>query len=285
MSSMTRFLLSFVFVASLAAPGVASAEEPPPGRPMMQVNLPIDLTVTAVGGAAWITTEVLKSKIAPASCRWCSPPGIDDSIARAVHWSNTKTAARISDVGLYGLAPLAAFGFDAAVVYATGGTLAEWGKDALVILESMVVAADLTQIVKFSVGRERPLLEYGSVDPDERDSRDNNLSFFSGHTSFTFSAAVASGTVATLKGYRAAPWIWATGLTIATATGYFRMAADKHYFTDVMIGAIVGSAVGFVVPWLHRPTTSKDAAGARLSGMMASPLPGGGPLVGFSGIW
>ncbi|MDI1481778.1 phosphatase PAP2 family protein [Polyangium sp. y55x31] len=284
MSSMPRLLLSFVFVASLAAPGVALAEEPPPVRPMMQVNLPIDLTVIGVGGAAWITTEALKSKIAPASCRWCSPPGFDDSIARAVHWSDIKTAARLSDVGLYGLAPLAAFGFDAAVVYATGGTLAEWGTDALVILQSMVVAADLTQIVKFSVGRARPLLEYGTVAPDERDNRDNNLSFFSGHTSFTFSAAVASGTVATLKGYRAAPFIWATGLTIAAATGYLRMAADKHYFSDVMVGAIVGSAVGFVVPWLHRPTTSKDA-GARLSGMMASPLPGGGPLVGFSGIW
>ncbi|MDC0740028.1 phosphatase PAP2 family protein [Polyangium mundeleinium] len=285
MSSMPRFLLSFAFVTCLAAPGVASAQEPPPARPMMRVNLPIDLTVIGVGGAAWITTEVLKSKIAPATCRWCSPPGFDDSIARALRWSNTKTAARISDVGLYGLAPLAAFGFDAAVVYASGGTLAEWGTDVIVLLQSMVVAADLTQIVKFSVARERPLLEYGSVSPEDRDNRDNNLSFFSGHTSFTFSAAVSAGTLATLKGYRAAPWIWATGLTIATATGYLRMAADKHYFSDVMVGAIVGSAVGFVVPWLHRPSASlsKDA-GARLSGMMASPLPGGGPFVGFSGI-
>ncbi|MRG94130.1 phosphatase PAP2 family protein [Polyangium spumosum] len=283
MSAMSRSVFSFVFVACLAAPAVAWAEgAPPPARPMMRVNLPVDLTVTGVGAAAWITTEILKSRIAPATCRWCSPPGGDDAIARGLGWDNRKTAATISDVGLFGVAPLAAFGGSALVVYTNGGTLGEWGTDALVILESLVVAADLTQIVKFTVGRERPLLEYGPATAEERKNRDNNLSFFSGHASSTFSLAVSSGMVASLKGYRAAPFIWATGLTIAATTGYLRIAADKHYFSDVVIGAIVGSAVGFVVPWLHRPRA--DGSGPRLSGMNAGPLPSGGALVGFSGM-
>ena len=64
---------------------------------------------------------------------------------------------------------------------------------------------------------------------------------------------MASGTVASLRGYRAAPWIWASGLTLAGVTGYLRIAGDKHYFTDVVTGAVVGSFVGFAVPyWLHR---------------------------------
>jgi membrane-associated phospholipid phosphatase len=282
MPSMPRSMVSLVFVACLAAPAVAWAEDaPPPARPMMRVSLPIDLTVTGVGAAAWVTSEILKSKIAPATCRWCSPTGIDDGVARALRWDNRKTAATISDVGLFGVAPLAAFGGSALLVYTNGGTLGEWGTDALVILESLVVAADLTQIVKFSVGRERPILEYGPVTAEDRANRDNNLSFFSGHASSTFSLAVSSGMVATLKGYRAAPFVWATGLTIAATTGYLRIAADKHYLSDVMLGAIVGSAVGFVVPWLHRP--SADEAGPRLSGMTAGPLPSGGALVGFSG--
>ncbi len=282
MSVMSRSMLSFVLVTCTLVPAGALAEDAPPprARPQMRVSLPIDLTVTGVGGAAWITTEILKSRIAPAACRWCKPPGVDDTIQNGLRWSDRKIAARMSDITGFALAPLAAFGFDAAIVYTSGGTFAEWGTDALVILESMVVAADLTQIVKYSVGRARPLLHYGTGTAEERESRDKNLSFFSGHTSFTFSAAVSAGTVATLKGYRAAPFIWATGLTIAATTGYLRMAADKHYFTDVMVGAVVGSAVGFVVPWLHRPEAEE---GSRVSGMMGGPLPAGGAFVGFNG--
>ena len=82
---------------------------------------------------------------------------------------------------------------------------------------------------------------------------DGNLSFFSGHTSFAFSLAVASGTVASMRGYRAAPAVWGVGLGAAAVTGYLRIAADRHYATDVMTGALVGSALGFAVPYLlHR---------------------------------
>jgi membrane-associated phospholipid phosphatase len=43
---------------------------------------------------------------------------------------------------------------------------------------------------------------------------------------------------------------------MAALTGYLRIAADKHYFTDVLVGAIVGSAIGVAVPYFaHRPST------------------------------
>ena len=38
--------------------------------------------------------------------------------------------------------------------------------------------------------------------------------------------------------------IWISALGLASATGYLRMAADKHYFSDVLTGAVVGSLVG-----------------------------------------
>ena len=38
--------------------------------------------------------------------------------------------------------------------------------------------------------------------------------------------------------------IWISALGLASATGYFRIAADKHYFSDVFVGAIVGSLIG-----------------------------------------
>jgi hypothetical protein len=39
-------------------------------------------------------------------------------------------------------------------------------------------------------------------------------------------------------------------LSLAAATGYLRIAADSHYFSDVLVGAAVGTAVGLLVPHL-----------------------------------
>ena len=89
-----------------------------------------------------------------------------------------------------------------------------------------------------------------------------------------FSLAVASGVVATMRGYRLAPLVWGVGLALASTVGYLRIAADRHYLTDVLAGATIGSAVGFAIPVIfHHPDWNYRAP--RIS---ASPLPGGGAI-------
>ena len=242
-----------------------------PGRKRLRVNVPVDLSVTLGGGAVWILSEVLKPTLAPSQCHWCDPPGVDSSVRDSLRWKNKSPADTTSYVTGFALAPIGALGLDALAVHAGGGTAAEWGEDALVMLESIVVAANINQLVKFAVGRERPFvnaLQEGEKDGTRQPS-DNNLSFFSGHTTLAFSAAVSGGMIASLKGYKSAPCIWATGLVAATATGYLRIAADKHYFTDVLTGAVFGTAVGLVVPWLHRPSNdgNANAHGLRATGL------------------
>jgi len=69
---------------------------------------------------------------------------------------------------------------------------------------------------------------------------------------------------------RWAPLIWAVGLAAAAMVGYLRIAADQHYFTDVLVGAAAGSAIGFAVPYgFHR------GEGA----LAVSPVPGGGAML------
>lgn len=266
-------------------PKTALAADPPDtaGGPRMQVNFPVDLTIAGAGAAIWLTSELLKGKIAPATCHWCEPPAGDLAIKNAWRWQNTKPADTASYVTGFALAPIAALGLDAASVYARGGSFREWGEDATVIVESIVVAANLNQLVKFLVGRERPFVHdlAASDKLNTKSPGDNNLSFYSGHTMLGFVSAVSAGTVASLKGYRAAPLIWGTGLTFAVATGYLRIAADKHYFSDVLTGAIMGSAAGFLVPWLHRPKSGT----AQVTGMSAGPLSAGaGTMITFQGI-
>jgi membrane-associated phospholipid phosphatase len=266
-----------VWVASAAAmPAAAQAEERPPPRELRH-DLVLDLTVTGFAAGYWVTTELLKGALAPQRCRWCAPPGVDAAVRDALRWDATGAADALSWVTALGLAPVALSTLDVLAAHRAGDTGAAW-PDLLVIAEAAALAMAVNQTLKFLVGRERPFV-HALPDAEKAATAqpsDNNLSFFSGHTTFPFALAVAAGTVAQLRGYDLAPVIWATGLGVATMTGYLRIAADKHYLTDVLAGAAVGAVVGFVVPWaFHRPRAQSGRGGEPLTGF-AAPLTGGG---------
>ena len=111
-------------------------------------------------------------------------------------------------------------------------------------------------------------------------SREDNLSFYSGHTTFAFALASSTATVATMRQYRLAPLVWGAGMLLASTTGYLRIASDKHYGTDVVTGALMGTAMGVGIPYLaHRPATSL----ASLT-VTAMPIVNGNGLM-LSGRW
>lgn len=233
-------------------------------------NLDLDLAVTAGSAIGWVVMSMAQSKLAPANCRWCQVDLFDKWGHDDLKWSNTGAANTAVYVTGYALAPLAAFGLDALAAYKEGAVDGFWA-DALIIAEASSAACLFAQIVKVTTGRERPRSYYGGGATDPAD----NLSFYSGHTTLAFSLAVSSGTVASMRGYELAPWIWGTGLGIATMTGYLSIASDRHYLTDVITGAGMGAAFGFGVPYLfHR---SKDERQGKLA-FSARPLEGGGLL-------
>ncbi len=222
----------------------------------------VSLGVTAFGGAAWIGSELAKGDIVASQCRLCdrtmgadSLNGFDRSARSALRWGDgdVGTANAISNgLGFVGLPLLLGGGL--AAFAAKDGAWRKIPEDLLVVAEATVLAADLNQAVKFSVQRERPFVHVLPVADKGGTSQpsDNNLSFYSGHTTMAFSLATSTAMVATLRGYSLAPVLWAVGLPLAAFTGYLRIAADKHYLSDVLVGAVMGSAFGIVVPWLHR---------------------------------
>jgi membrane-associated phospholipid phosphatase len=242
----------------------------------LRYDLKLDLAVTSLAVTGWIITEVAMDHLAPASCRWCQVNSFDDWGHRNLKWSNANAASKASHATAYLLAPAVAFGLDALAAHREG-SMSDFAVDALVITEAAAISSFATQLVKIATGRERPSAHYGTGAA----SPSQNTSFYSGHTSLAFSLAVASGTVASMRGYALAPWIWGTGLAIAGTTAYLRVAADKHYLTDVIAGAVLGSAVGFVLPYLfHRP---KNGRTERMT-LSALPAEGGG-FLSVSGSW
>lgn len=251
-----------------------------------------DGILTGLGVAFWIVEETaLKDAFAPDDCRWCdrdeggndSLNGLDANMRDLVRWDNTGAADTASNVTAYVVGPIVALGMGA-VAAGREGRLPEWRENTLEILEAMVIATVVGKLSKVAFARKRPYAHY-STDQTEPDDPDENESFVSGHTTLAFSLAVAGGTVASIRGYKTAPWVWAIGLTAAAATGYFRMAADQHYATDVLVGAVTGGAIGFAVPWFLGRRDIPQGEAPPPAPAPTLDLRDGGAIVGLSLAW
>ncbi|MCY1007044.1 phosphatase PAP2 family protein [Nannocystis pusilla] len=75
---------------------------------------------------------------------------------------------------------------------------------------------------------------------------------------------------------RAAVPAWLLAVGLGATTGVLRVEAGKHFWTDVLFGSVAGTAIGVLVPLLHR-----NDRGRRFSAGM-SPTPRGA-LVSLTG--
>jgi len=216
-------------------------------------NARLEYSLAGVGTATWIASELLKPVLAPEHCRLCGSNELDRRVQQALRWDNVVKAQRSAHAMLFAVVPLVSVGSLLALSIRQG-TRHDTAVDAMVVFESFLLTANITAVAKYSVARRRPFVLAGSE--AQRDvltgPHEDNISFFSGHTSSTFALAVASGATASFRGYKYAPVVWGVSLPLAALTGYLSIAADRHYFTDVLTGALVGSAIGVLVPWLHR---------------------------------
>ena len=266
--------LEFTFGAALLAVLLASPAAAQSAAPRaLRWDPAVDATVVTLGVTGVALSEALKPEIAPSRCRWCSADWLDERVRAALLWRNTAAADTTSGIIGFVVTPVAVGGLDA-LAAAHDGVGRYAGEDILLIAEAGVLAADLTEISKMVVARERPFVH--ALPPESKPltarPADNDLSFFSGHTSVAFALATAAGTVTTMRGYRWAPAVWSVGLVAASATGYLRIAADKHWLTDVLVGAAVGSIVGLLVPLVfHSPIS--DPGETSPTAALRAPLP------------
>lgn len=180
------------------------------------------------------------------SCRLCQSNGVDRSARDRLVWRHPENAASLSDFLVVAL-PASSIG--ASFLIGLNDGLGQGLTDGLVVAEAVLVATLGTQLVKVAAARQRPYGYYGTgAYPG---SQDENRSFWSGHTATAFSAAASVSMVAYHHDWPGFPWVVAGGVLCAGTIGYLRLAADKHWLTDVLGGAAFGSAVGVAVPLLE----------------------------------
>lgn len=102
--------------------------------------------------------------------------------------------------------------------------------------ESLVLVGFTTMALKYSIKRPRPHDTYPEI---ENITSGGGYSFPSGHTSLAFATAT-SLSIAFPKWYVVVPsYLW------ATSVGYSRMGLGVHYPSDVLAGAVLGSASAY----------------------------------------
>jgi len=126
--------------------------------------------------------------------------------------------------------------------------------------ESYLLVAGVTYTTKALAGRNRPFVYNTNFSVDERlalsdaDPQVARQSFFSGHSAMAFATATLMSQLFTDVYGRSttSDVLWVSSLSVASVTAYARVKAGMHYPSDVLVGAAVGTAIGLVVPRLHR---------------------------------
>ena len=140
-----------------------------------------------------------------------------------------------------------------------GGSWSTAGEDLVVMGEALLVNGALNELVKVAVRRPRPF----TYDGHELQRSDSYLSFYSSHASTAFTVGMAYATTFSLRhptsGYRYL--VYGAVIAGGGTTGLLRILAGKHFPSDVLVGALMGSAVGVTVPMLHRREDLSVAVG------------------------
>ncbi len=135
----------------------------------------------------------------------------------------------------------------------------------IMYIETYFFIRGITKFTKAFSGRIRPYLYNNSFTPEERFLFQDNeapvasTSFFSGHTSAAFASSVfLSKVYSDIYGKTTMSYIiWGSTSALAAYTGYCRIRSGEHFPTDVIAAALVGSAVGYVIPVLHKNKSEK----------------------------
>ena len=183
-------------------------------------------------GVVWGTSLLLDANVGPPTCAPCDPATLPWFDRWAV--GNEKpAAARASDLLLVGLAAGALWGTSRG----EDGT-----RRAVISLESAAWTMAITQVSKALIGRERPIM-YTDLALEAASETNNQRSMWSGHTATAF--AFATGYWLNNPDGDLLPKLAA--LAAAAGVGALRVVSAKHFPSDVVVGAIAGTAGAFIV--------------------------------------
>lgn len=288
--------------SATATPSTASTQAAPSAEQAARSSCDWDprwsrFTVAESIATGTMAVGILAARLAlpePTVARWQGAILIDEPMRDAFRRpsaSGEEVAAEMSDWLLR--ATIAMPLIDAGVAWAVHGRPGVAAEMLAMSAQSFALTFLVTEVTKRLVARERPYGDQcgvgetsGSCGPGGR-----YKSFISGHTSTAFTGAgLVCAHHENLPLYGGGPADAAacvTAVGAATAVGMLRIAADRHYFSDVIMGAALGLLSGYALPnWLHYDIGEEDPDTDAPTGGTVTPIATpGGVGFGYQHIW
>ena len=246
-----RFFKRSLIVAILFSASFAQASEAE--RPTYKLNLENDFPVTLAAGGMFGIGMFLYS-------RMDSPDNPKDK-GDLLPWDKplagrySENADKASDIGsIFAVAPLVVGG----IAWHDGSSSGkEFGTFTLMFFQAIGIGNGINLAMRSLEIWPRPYMyaeDGAGREKAEKANAEAYGSFFSGH-------ATAAFTVATFTdqwfrtAYPNSPYkgiMRASAYSLATLESVLRIAAGKHYITDVVVGALVGTGVSIGILEMHR---------------------------------
>ena len=243
---MTRILAGFFLVATLCDTSSAQLR---PAVSVYRWRPRNDAPVTIVAGLAVTLPYLFANQLITPRCP-CNPSEVN-AFDRGAIGNTSDVARQLSDItaGAVIILPLT---FDALDL--RGGSETVFREDLLVFSQTLLVNGALATAAKFIV--QRPLPRTYAGDPSLVGKPGGYRSFYSGHTSLVFAGLAASAMTIRLRhGERV--WPWLVTAVVGSSVAIERVADGRHFPSDVIVGALMGTATGIAVPWLHARARSR----------------------------
>jgi membrane-associated phospholipid phosphatase len=174
---------------------------------------------------------------------------LDENIRDIAQRNQNATGRHTASVGnalgnpLFTLPPLALF-----YLYGHVYEDAKARHASLLAVESLAISGAFTWTLKTATQRSRPFTGADATTWDGPGFKNTNGSFPSGHTQSAF--AIAS---VLAEEYGNNPFVPPVAYSLASLTGLARIYDNKHWASDVFMGAAIGYFVGKAVVRYHTP--------------------------------
>ncbi len=180
----------------------------------------------------------------------------------ATHYYS-PTADKTSDWLSYGgtLVPLGILG---AAAYSGKQSYGQAAGEAGILAEALLFNSAINLYTRSFRLHPRPFVYNVDAPQSEKLKNEAAGSFYSGHVSGAFLVAVFTAYTFQEKNPNSqwTPYIWGGGLALATTISGLRITAGKHYPSDIVVGALMGSLLGYAFPRLHAVHNQKTSSQA-----------------------
>jgi membrane-associated phospholipid phosphatase len=271
---------------------LVSTDAPPPLIWKWPKFSTVDFGITVAGAAITLTASIVHPR---PNHSLTGPIGFDDDVRRALRADKLADRYMFRDASDVGLSLSVSWPFVGDAL-----TTAWWYRGsretaqemALINLQTLAIVGAIQGATNVIVSRERPFgtdCGKGELPGDAIDCQNSfhYRSFFSGHSAFSFTGASLICVHHLENELLGPPWdaLSCVGsYAVAATTASFRVVADVHYASDVLLGATLGTLLGVSVPLLHyrKIGGASRAIGAGMQELQLSlvPAPGGIGVVG-----